>query len=285
LNALQMRAHPFHRQSLVTTLDRVEDRQVALMIRFARAEDAEDEALLVGEELVEDVQQLRRHGVTRRLRDLAVELHVDGVEHLVVTEVLPRLDEDAPQFDQLLIGPVAYRVGGGLALDRDARADQVEQQLLRDGARVVGVAEHEDLLAPGHEDTGAVADLHDPHRLELLQRLADARLADLEPLGHLDDGRQPVAAAVVAALDRSADLASQAIGQALLYHWLKRVLHRASIDCDSNCSRAMTRGTLTVAPPSRSRASSRVVRGSSASPRRHRRRSSAGRRPGRRART
>src|SRR6476661_2279579 len=45
LHALQMRAHPFHRKRLVTTLDRVEDREVVLMVRLARAEDAENEAL------------------------------------------------------------------------------------------------------------------------------------------------------------------------------------------------------------------------------------------------
>jgi hypothetical protein len=38
---------------------------------------------------------------------------------------------------------------------------------------------------------GPVPDLHDAHRLELLERLADARLPDLEALRHLDDRRKP----------------------------------------------------------------------------------------------
>src|SRR3954470_16256816 len=62
LHTLQMRAHPRHRQRLVAALDRLENFEMPLMIRLARAEDPQDEALLVGEELVQDVQQLGGHG-------------------------------------------------------------------------------------------------------------------------------------------------------------------------------------------------------------------------------
>ena len=58
---------------------RLENGEMVEMIALARTEDAEDQPLLVGEEVVQHVEQLRENGIARRARDLPVESHVHFV--------------------------------------------------------------------------------------------------------------------------------------------------------------------------------------------------------------
>ena len=63
LNSFEMRAHALDSELFVPALECLEDREVLLMIARARAEDAEDESLLLGEEILEHVTQLREYRV------------------------------------------------------------------------------------------------------------------------------------------------------------------------------------------------------------------------------
>src|SRR5437588_2070051 len=56
LDALQVRAHPFHPELRIAPLQRLEDGQMTLVIALARAENVQDEPLLVSEQLSEDVE-------------------------------------------------------------------------------------------------------------------------------------------------------------------------------------------------------------------------------------
>src|SRR5678815_5803222 len=98
---------------------------------------------------------------------------------------------------------------------------------------------YEHFLVARDEDARSVADLDHAHRLELLERLANARLPDLEALRHLDDGRKTIAAPIVPTLDRPANLPGQLVGEALLHDRLE-MLHslgsRGVIRLRSSCS-------------------------------------------------
>jgi len=59
-------AHALHTEGRVAQFNRFENREMLVMIELARAKDAEDQPLLVGEQLVEHVEELREHGVAAR---------------------------------------------------------------------------------------------------------------------------------------------------------------------------------------------------------------------------
>src|SRR5213592_4139443 len=80
LDALQVRPHPFHPELRIAPLQRLEDGQMTLVIALTRAENVQDQPLLVSEQLSEDVEQLDQDGVAGGLSDLPVERHVDGVQ-------------------------------------------------------------------------------------------------------------------------------------------------------------------------------------------------------------
>jgi len=63
LNAFEMQLHALDGQFLVPLLERLEDREMLLMIARAGAEDAEDEPLLFSEEILEHITKLRDHRV------------------------------------------------------------------------------------------------------------------------------------------------------------------------------------------------------------------------------
>src|SRR5215467_601455 len=227
LDAAQMLAHPVDGELFVSQLERLEDGEVFLMVQLARGEDAEDEALLVGEQVVQHVEQLRQHRVARRAGDLSVEAHVHFVEHRVVVEVVPGHRQLPTHLDEILERGVLAGFGHRLRLERLTDADQIEQQLLRDAAGIVRAREQEHFFGARDVDAGAVANLHHADRLELLERFADGRMTDAESPRHLHDGRQAVAPLVVALVNHPADALRELVGQALLQHRTECVSHRA----------------------------------------------------------
>ena len=56
LDALQVRPHPFHSQLCIAPLQRFEDGQMTLVIALARTENVQDQPLLFGEQLAQDVE-------------------------------------------------------------------------------------------------------------------------------------------------------------------------------------------------------------------------------------
>jgi hypothetical protein len=70
-----------------------------------------------------------------------------------------------------------------------------------------------------------VLDVHEPHGLELLERLAQRWRADAEVARHLADGRQPVARLEFAALDERLDPLRQIVGEALPRKGLEHTFH------------------------------------------------------------
>src|SRR5215204_2904717 len=102
LHAAQMLAHAIDAQGLITRLERLEDFQMLAVVALTRSEDPEDEPLLLGEEVGQNVEELGEYGVSRRPRDLAVKAHVHFVEHTVVREILTRCGEQAAHLDEIL---------------------------------------------------------------------------------------------------------------------------------------------------------------------------------------
>src|SRR5262245_43866325 len=126
------------------------------VIALARAEDAKNQALLVGEEIREHVEQLREHRVAGRTGDLTMKAHVHFVQNAVVAEVLAGGREQTPHLDEILERRVANGVGDGLRLEWLANANEIEKQLLRDGAREIRTGEDEHLFAARDVDARAV---------------------------------------------------------------------------------------------------------------------------------
>ena len=135
--------------------------------------------------------------------------------------------EQPPHLDEILERAVAACVGDRLRLQRLADANEIEQQLLGDGARVVRARQHEHFFASGHVDARPVANLDEAHRLELLQRFANRRMADAEPARHLHDRRQAIALLVVALLNHRSNTLRELVGQALLQDRGERISHEA----------------------------------------------------------
>src|SRR5262245_14039151 len=231
LHALQMLAHAIDAQRFIARLERFENLEMFRVIALARAEDAEDQTLLVGEEIREHIEQLREHGVPRRTGNLTVKAHVHFVQHTVVAEVLAGRGEQTPHLDEILERRVANCVGDGLRLERFANTNEVEEELLRDGAREIRTGEDEHLLAAGDVDAGAVTDFDEAHRLELLEGFTNGRMADAEASSHFHDGRKSIAALIIPLLDHAANALSELVRQALFQHRSERVSHVAPSAC------------------------------------------------------
>ena len=148
-----------------------------------------------------------------------------SLQHGVVVQILAGGGEQPSHLDEILERSVLDGVGNGLRLERHARANEIEQQLLRDRARVVRTRQHQDFFASADVDAGTVTDLDEPHRLELLERLANRRMSDAESPRHLHDRRQPVAALVVSLSNHRADSLRQLVRQTLLEYRAERVSH------------------------------------------------------------
>src|SRR5262245_15852767 len=225
LHALQVLAHAIDAQRFIARLERFENLEVFRMIALARSEDAEDQTLLVGEQIGEYVEQLRKHCIPRRTGDLTVKAHVHFVQHTVIAEVLAGSGEQTPHLDEIFERRVANGVGDGLRLEWLSNANEVEEELLRDGAGKIRTGEDEHLFAARDVDARAVPDLDEAHRLELLERFADRGMADAETPSHFHDGRKPIAALIVPLLDHPADALSEFVRQALFQHRSERVSH------------------------------------------------------------
>src|SRR5512138_410355 len=132
--ALEVLAHPLDSELLVAELEGLENAQMLLVVALTRSEDAEDEPLLLGKEVVQHVEKLREDGVLARARDLAVERHVHFVQYVVVAQVLASGGQRAAQLDQILERRVLDRFRHAVHLERNARVDEIEQQLLGDGS-------------------------------------------------------------------------------------------------------------------------------------------------------
>jgi len=126
-HALQVLPHSLDAERSVAHLDGLENGEVVEVIAFARTEDAEDQSLLVGKQVVQDVEQLRENGIARRARDLAVEPHVHFMQHGVVVQILAGRGEQPSHLDEILERSILDGVGNGLRLERHARANEIEQ--------------------------------------------------------------------------------------------------------------------------------------------------------------
>src|SRR5215470_12917601 len=100
-----------------------------------------------------------------------MEAHVHVVQHAVVAEVLTRGGEQATHLDKILERRVPNGLGDGLCFERLANANEIEKQLLRDRAGKIWAGEYEHFFAARDVDAGAVTDLDEAHRLELLEGL------------------------------------------------------------------------------------------------------------------
>src|SRR5206468_6906456 len=56
LYSLEVRAHPLHAQRRIAPLEGIEDRQVTLVVAFPRPKDVQDEPLLLGKQLSQNIQ-------------------------------------------------------------------------------------------------------------------------------------------------------------------------------------------------------------------------------------
>src|SRR6266576_2459181 len=110
------------------------------MVALPRSEDLENQALFLGKQVAQDVEQLDQHGVAGGQRDLPVERHVHRVQDVVVGEVLPRGGEQASHLSQMLRGGLLHSISDGLRLQRDAGPNEIQEQLLGHRPRVSGLA-------------------------------------------------------------------------------------------------------------------------------------------------
>src|SRR5213076_512287 len=177
-HALDVITHALHGEGRVAPLQRVENTEVLLVVPLARGHDGEDEALLGREQLPQDVEGLQHDDVPRRDGDLAVELHVHPVEHVVVVEVLLRRGEQPSQFLQVRGRGVPDRGRDRPDLERLAGTQQIEQQPLGERPRVVRARQHQHLVGAVHVYAGPVADRHQPDGLEALEGFAHRRVPD-----------------------------------------------------------------------------------------------------------
>jgi hypothetical protein len=91
--------------------------------------------------------KLSKNRIARRASDLPVKAHVHFVQHGVVVQILAGGGEQPSHLDEILERSILDRVGNGLRLERHARANEIEQQLLRDRARVIRAREDQHLFA------------------------------------------------------------------------------------------------------------------------------------------
>ena len=80
-------------------------------------------------------------------------------QHGVVVEILAGGREQPSHLDEILERSILDGVGDGLRLERHARANEIEQQLLRHRARVIRAREHEDFFASAHVHARTVTNL------------------------------------------------------------------------------------------------------------------------------
>src|SRR5690606_14709495 len=179
-DALEVGAHPLDGERLVARAERVEDADVLGVVALARAEDVDDDALLVLEQPREHVGELVEDGVAGGRRDGRVEGHVRGVEDVVVVEVGLGAVEERLHRGEVVGRGVARGQRHGRRLDGDARLDEVHERLLRRRPREDRVGDEEGVRALAHVDARAVLDDDGAEGLELLDRLAQRRRADAE---------------------------------------------------------------------------------------------------------
>ena len=132
----------------------------------------------------------------------------------------------AKQFKRLK--RVLRRQRDRLQLDRDAGIHQVHEQLLGYRAAVHRVRDHQGILILPHVHTRAMADVHRPYRLELLERLAQGGVPDAEAPRHLIDRGKAVARLVPPLEDELLDALGEPIGEALPRHRFEAVHHDRS---------------------------------------------------------
>src|SRR5690606_5731965 len=224
-HTLQMLLHAVAGQLRVLPFDGLQNRDVLLVVLLAPAIYLHDGSLFALEEPGEYVLYLGQHYIMGGHGNLPVKAHVDGVQKVVVIQVLACLLQVRLHRLKLFVGALARGQLAGGRLDGHPGLDQIDHELPRRDAPEDGIGDEEDVAPLPHIDAGSMLDLEHAYDFQLFKGLSDGGLTHAEALRQLGNGRQAITRLKRSRSDTLGDVLGRIIDERGPHYRLKTVRH------------------------------------------------------------